>query len=522
MMFKNLLRCVRSDVAMMALLGTVALFPFQSPAAEPVPTTAPASAAADGPVNFDDYFIDKALRIELYQTGDAKTEMVSLRDIYQEPIWPGNPKQLIPPFEAGHYAIKVFDAASNRLIFEKYFDTMFSEYRTTTPALNGITRVFETSPRIPYPKKPVRIIFERRDKKLVLMPIYKLDIDPADYHINQETNNLGDTTFDVQKTGSPHDRVDLAFLAEGYTADDKDKFKSDVERFSKFVFSVEPYKSCKEKFNVYGVFRASPERGVDQPRTHSFKSTALDASYNAFDLDRYLLIPDIHAMHRMAAQVPYDSIIVLVNSNRYGGGSICLDYCVASAQHPTAQRIMTHEFGHSFAALADEYTGDVAYNDAYPAGVEPLEPNITELLDPANIKWKAYLTPGIAIPTPEPRDEARQLQQQLQAATRAAAAQLDAAKSKGESADQIKTITDQGQANIAAAQSKLDQLNARVGAFEGGGYLKKGMYRPQLSCWMGTGPASGFCVVCQQGIRRMIDYYASDPAPTTASGELLR
>ena len=67
---------------------------------------------------------------------------------------------------------------------------------------------------------------------------------------------------------------------------------------------------------------------MDEPRQRVYKKTVLNASFNAFDLDRYMLIEDDHRMHEIAGQVPYDAIIVLVNSKRYGGGSIALDYCV--------------------------------------------------------------------------------------------------------------------------------------------------------------------------------------------------
>jgi hypothetical protein len=476
-------------------------------------TTAPVAVA------FDDYFVNKALRLELYQIGDAREELITLHQVYEESVWPENPRALIPPFEAGHYAIKVYDAASDRLIFAKEFDTMYGEYKTTTPAINGVKRVFQKSVRLPEPKKPVRVTFERRDKKLVLSPEFTTTIDPADYHIIRENVNQGDWTFEVQKTGDPHDRVDIAFVSEGYTEADKDKFKADVEKFTKFCFSVEPYKSAQGRFNIYGVFRASVDRAMDEPRQRAYKSTVLNASYNSFDLDRYLLTEEDHTLHRIAAQVPYDTVVVLVNSARYGGGSICLDYCIASADNATGQHIFVHEFGHSFAALADEYVGTVAYNDMYPAGVEPLEPNITELLDPANIKWKAFLTPGIALPTRDGRAEIQDLQRQLQTVQREVADASAAAKAKGQTDAEIQAIQDQNAARQQELQAKLTQaraysssLGTKVGAFEGAGYLSKGMYRPQLQCWMGNG-GEGFCVVCQAGIRRVIDYYAPAAQP---------
>ena len=178
-----------------------------------------------------------------------------------------------------------------------------------------------------------------------------------------------------------------------------------------FLFTVEPYKSFKDKFNIRGVFRPSPEQGMDEPRQRRYKKTVLNAAFNAFDLDRYMLIEDDHRMHEIAGQVPYDAIIVLVNSKRYGGGSIALDYCVTTVDNPTSPQVFVHELGHSFAYLADEYyQSEVAYNDFYPKGVEPLEPNITALLDPANVKWKDLLSPGIGIPTEYGKDKIEALQ----------------------------------------------------------------------------------------------------------------
>jgi len=155
-----------------------------------------AAVVAPTPVSFDEFFVDKALRLEMYQTGGARDEIVTLHRVCAEPIWPENPRALICPFELGRYAIKVYDAASDRLIYSKGFDTMFAEYRTTKPAIDGTKRVFQTTVRIPEPKKPVKVSFERRDKYNALSPIFSTQIDPADYHIVRESEKLsGDKTF---------------------------------------------------------------------------------------------------------------------------------------------------------------------------------------------------------------------------------------------------------------------------------------------------------------------------------------
>ena len=114
---------------------------------------------------FTEYFTDQALRVDLYQVGDAKDEVVTIDHIYQEEIWPESRAHLIDPFGYGRYAVKLYDVASNQLIYARGFDSMFGEYKTTTPALNGVKRVFKSSVRIPYPKRPFLFVIEMRDKK---------------------------------------------------------------------------------------------------------------------------------------------------------------------------------------------------------------------------------------------------------------------------------------------------------------------------------------------------------------------
>jgi len=471
---------------------------------------------ASAQVPFDDFFLDQALRIDLYQVGDAKEETATIHQIYQEGIWPESKTGLIPSFDYGRYVYKLYDIASNRLIFSRGFDTMFAEYKTTSPALAGVKRVFQRSVRIPLPKRPVLFVVERRDKQHLLHPLFDQVIDPADYHIIRETPGAGDAVIEVQQTGDPHSKVDFVFIAEGYTAGDKDKFKSDLERMTAYLFSVEPYKSLKDRFNIRGVFRPSAEQAMDEPRQRLYKKTILNASFNAFDLDRYMLIEDDHRMHEIAGQVPYDAIIVLVNSKRYGGGSIGLDYCVTTVDHPISPQVFIHELGHSFAYLADEYyQSEVSYSDFYPKGVEPLEPNITALLDPANVKWKDLLAPGIDIPTEYGKEEIEALQADRQKNRQAQAKDIEEATKRGASAKNVKRIEEKYRkadavlaAGIEGVRKKCAELNDKVGVFEGAGYASKGLYRPMVYCIMISSPKGEFCRVCQRAIARMIDFYS--------------
>ncbi len=478
--------------------------------------TAALAALGQAQTVFEADFVDKALRFDLYQVGDAKDELVTLDQIYQEGIWPESRNHLIDPFTYGRYAVKLYDVASNRLIYSRGFDSTYAEYKTTTPALEGVRRVFERSVRVPQPKRPFLFVVEGRDKQHLLHPLISRTVDPSDYHIIREATAAGDFVYEARVTGDPHARVDLVFLAEGYAAEGRDKFKSDVDRMSAYLFSVEPYKSARDRFNVRGVFRPSPERAMDEPRQRAYRKTVFNASFNAFDLDRYMLIEEDHRMHEIAAEVPYDAIIVLVDSQRYGGGSIGFDYCVSTVDNKVSPQVLIHELGHSFAGLADEYyTSEVSYNDFYPKGVEPLEPNITALLDPADVKWKDLLSPGIAVPTEYGKEKIEALQAERAKNRQERARAVEEAKKKGANEAKVKAVESRfGEADKALA-AKIDQvrkayasLEDKVGAFEGAGYSAKGLYRPQIYCIMISSPKGEFCRVCQQAISRMIDYFS--------------
>lgn len=421
-----------------------------------------ASEPAKSLVDFDQYFDKGALRFELYQTGDAKTCTISLHEMFEEPYWADNKNNLIPPFPYGKTRGMFYDVESGELICVRQFDSMFSEYVTTAPALDGVSRVFEITVRCPMPKKPIRFVLENRNSSYEFLPVFERVVDPQDLHIRRESADQKDGIVEVQINGDPQQKVDIVYLSEGYTAAEEGDFREDVHRISEYMFTQRPFEELKDRFNVRGVFRASSESGTDEPAQRRYRSTNLNATFNTFDLDRYLLVEDNHAMHRMAAQVPYDTIIVLVNSKRYGGGGIGLDYCAGTADHQHSALTLLHEFGHSFAYLADEYIGNVVYNDMYPEGIEPVEPNITRETHPERIKWKKFLTPDVELPT----------------------------------------------SLLDGSEAKKRQI---VGAFEGGGYVSKGIFRPEQDCWMGKlDQEEGYCAVCADAVRRMIFAHAPD------------
>ncbi|MEJ2277229.1 MAG: M64 family metallopeptidase, partial [Candidatus Lokiarchaeota archaeon] len=155
-----------------------------------------------------------------------------------------------------------------------------------------------------------------------------------------------------------------------------------------FNLVISRISSLPDKFNIWGVEAPSSEEGTDIPAEGIWRKTLLNTTFYTFDLERYLMTPDYKSVRDLAANAPYDQIYILVNSNKYGGGAIYNYYSVCVSGNIFSDYVFSHEFGHGFSFLADEYyTSDVAYNDFYPLDVEPLEPNITTLVD-FDKKWK--------------------------------------------------------------------------------------------------------------------------------------
>ncbi len=472
---------------------------------------------ASDPVEFTRFFEDRTLRIDYYHIGDAVTEIFTIDQIYQQVRWAGNPRQLIDEFNNGRYYYKLYDLTTNRLIYSKGFDSYFSEYQTTTPAHQQVKRTYHETALTPYPKRPVLFVIEKRNRQKVLQLVFKKEIDPGDYHIIKEGAGRGDKILKIRDNGDPHQKVDLAIIGEGYTQRERRKFKQDLNKYTDMLFSIEPFQSYQDHFNVYGIFSPSMESGVDRPTHGVYKNTVLNASFNALDTPRYLLTEDNRTLQDIAAQVPSDVICIMANENRYGGGGIYNFFSIFTAGDVKwNEYVFIHEFGHSFAGLADEYySSQVAYNDFYPQGVEPTEPNITALLDPELLKWRDLVTPGLEIPTPWGKSEYDSLSQtvgHLRAEKQKRTRQLVLQHVKTDSIEQIEEEFDN---RIAAARQKTKRfvsqhpLKGKIGAFEGAGYRSEGLFRPTLNSIMNqfTGEDRHFYTVNEQAIIHIIKHY---------------
>lgn len=467
-------------------------------------------------IQFDEYFTNKTMRIDYFHIGDASSEQVLIDRIYSYGVWAGSIINLVDELNYGAYYCKIYSADLEELIYSKGFDSYFKEYQLSSSAMDGIVKTFHETAIVPMPKKKIIFALDKRDKKGELVEVYRTVIDPSDINILVDEGNDPDVVVTQSlSNGEPHKKADIAILAEGYTESESDKFVADLYRFTEVFFSSEPLSSYKDRFNIYGVFKPSAESGADEPRAGVYKNTSVNSTFNSMGSERYLLTEDNKSLRDIASHVPYDAIYIMVNHSRYGGGGIYNFYCTFTSDNIFSEYLMVHEFGHSFFGLADEYyTSSTAYNDFYSSDYEPSEPNITAMQNPEKIKWKHLLSEGIELPTPWEKEEYdktdfawQKERERLNNVTydlqRNSAPQEAIEKSRIDydikSSDREKEVQDY------LGRSKYF---GEVGAFEGAGYVPKGLYRPSINCIMFS-RTNFFCPVCQEAMTGIIKWYSN-------------
>ncbi len=472
-----------------------------------------ASAALADPV-FSHHFHDETMRIDYFHTGNSEEEIISLDQVWRQGTWAGSRTHLIDNLDLGRYYTKIYDADSGELLYSKGFDSYYGEWKTTGLAAEGIRRTYHESALIPFPRRTVEFALEVRQKDMTLKEIYRVSIDPDWHMIREDALDEDVIVMKAAYHGNPHGCVDIAILGDGYTADEEGKFRDDVQRAADLMLSYEPYKSMADKFNIWGVLKPSQESGCDEPSRGVHRNTSLGSTFDSLGSERYLLTEDNRAIRDVAANAPYDVLYIMVNHERYGGGGIYNLFCTFTSNNQWSPFVFLHEFGHSFAGLADEYySSSTAYNDFYPAGTEPHERNITALLDPENPKWKNLITPGAELPTPWRKAEYDAMDAEYNKGRAEQNKRIADLMKGGGSEEEIEAAKAAGEAWSKSHQAKVDEwfkgseFFGQVGAFEGAGYVSRGMYRSQLDCIMFTKGLKKFCAACSAGIREVTERY---------------
>ncbi|MCK9422944.1 MAG: IgA Peptidase M64 [Bacteroidales bacterium] len=489
---------MRPSIIFFYLLIFVPAFSFSQNHSKPVrkPNVSVNPITGDN-IFFDKYFVDKTMRLDYYHSGTSKEEHFSIDQVVNDGIWAGSKTVLTDKLEFGPYLFEITDKVSGAVLYTRGFANVFGEWQTTPEADAG-WGTFHESLRFPWPKNPVMVNLRKRDADNKFQMIWNAVIDPASRLVNPAPLPKTHKVDVIYEKGPASQKVDLVILGDGYSKSEMEKFRKDAKRMSDVLLSKEPFKSRAGDINIRAIETPGETSGVNKPHPGVFKRTPLSVHYGSFDSERYALTYDNRTVRDVASEVPYDFMVILINERTYGGGGIYNLYTTVSVDNKFADYIMVHELGHHMGALADEYyTSAVAY-EIPEIKMEPWEPNVTALLDPANLKWKMLVDQGTPIPTPWEKNAFDQFGYKIQKERDS----LRAARVP-ETVMEDLFMRQYRQEDIFFSTEKYRN---KVGAFEGANYTPRGMYRPELDCIMYTRHMK-FCKVCSQALENVMDQY---------------
>ena len=387
---------------------------------------------------FEDYFEDRTLRLDYTFCGDKNHQQIYVDELTALPRWFGRHQRLAELPLKGNGQITVRSKTDGKVIYRHSFSSLFQEWLSTTESKHT-QKPFENVFLIPYPKQPVVITVELRDYHDSIFAMMTHTVDPTDILIRKAGERLVTPYVTLQQAADTTQCIHVAYVAEGYQQDEMNIFLDDCRMAMESLFSHEPFRQMQDRFNMVAVMSPSDESGTSWPAKGIWKKTVLGSHFDTFYSDRYLTTLHLKKLHDVLAGTPYEHIIILVNTDHYGGGGIFNSYNLTYAHGPQFRPVVVHEFGHSFGGLGDEYPYG---NDdpIYFPDTEPWEPNLTTKCD-FNGKWEDLVKEG------------------------------------------------------------------KAGLIEGGGYLSKGVWRGFENCRMRTNEEPEFCLVCQQALIRLIDFY---------------
>ena len=405
--------------------------------------------------DFDKYFTDATLRIDYVFTGNVHRQEISVDELHTMPHWWGKRQRLSDVPLRGNGQIIVRDHHTDEVIYRNSFSTLFQEWLSYDEA-QTTRRSFQNVFLTPMPKDTADITIELYDNRQQTMVAFTHTVIPSDILIRKSGYRHVTPYETLQQAADTTRCIHIAYVAEGYQESEMGTFLHDAREAMEALFAHEPFKSLRNRFHIVAVKSPSVDSGTSTPRLGIWRNTVLHSHFDTFYSDRYLTTLNLKDLHDCLAGTPYEHIIVLVNTDEYGGGGILNSYNLSMTHHRLFKPVVVHEFGHSFAGLGDEYAYEQEQIPMYPHDVEPWEPNLTTLVDFAS-KWQDMVAKKTPIPTPE--------------------------------------------------STKQKDIERRVGVFEGAGYSLKGVYRGCQDCRMRTNENPVFCPVCDRAIRRVIEFY---------------
>lgn len=404
--------------------------------------------------DFGKFFSDSTLRVDYILSGNVKGQSIAVEGMSRMPGWYGKRQNLTSYPIHGAATIDMRLASTGKLIYSHTFSTLFQEWLDLDDAKLS-PKAFECVELLPMPRDSVVVTVNLYNHRQQATATIEHKVYPTDVTIVHKGEKNVPQYVVLNEPSRADKAINIAFVAEGYTQEQMDDYLADCNKGVKGLFDFEPYKHLRDRFRVIAVLTPSQDCGPSIPSEGVWHNTAMGSSFDTFGMDRYLTTLRIKQMHDAIAGTPYEHIIVMVNTDRYGGGGIYNTLNLLMTKHKLFIEVLVHEFGHSFAGLADEYAYEGEEPNDFPLDVEPWSPNITTLTDFGS-KWKDLMPSGKAI---------------------------------------ISTVDDK------------NYDTSTIGLYEGAGCVLKGVYRPTPNCMMKTLKIPIFCPVCSRAIEGVIDFY---------------
>lgn len=344
--------------------------------------------------NYQEWFCDSTLRLDYSFAGNSNEKNIYVDQRSVMPQWHGRRHNLDKLPIQGDGQITVKDSASQSVIYRHSFCTLFQEW-TDTDEAKSTSRSFENVFLVPFPKQTVEVSVTLLDKHGDTTAVLSHYVNPKDILINRKGFNRITEHEVISKAGSDvKNPINIVIVAEGYTAAEMELFMNDCRTATESLLAHQPFSTLRDRFEIIAVKSVSEDSGTSTPRLDDWRNTMLGSHFSTFYSDRYLTTLNLKRLHDVLAGIPYEHIIILVNTSEYGGGGIYNSYTLSYTKGKWFKPVVVHEFGHSFAGLADEY--EYGYGDPiYFADHEPWEQNITTKHD-FKSKWQDLYDRGEA------------------------------------------------------------------------------------------------------------------------------
>lgn len=190
-----------------------------------------------------------------------------------------------------------------------------------------------------------------------------------------ELEEASDELFTIVQSGSSANRIDLVFMGDGYTRNERQKFIDDINRMVTDMFVGDTFASYLPVFNVYAVFRASNVSGIG--RNDRARDTAYGL-YRAGNTLRAIYPTNTSALRASCRAAPgCDYPVVIANDPEYGG--LGGEFAISTSSVTSGTVVLRHELGHNFGRVGEEYDGGGYFGANNSSSV-------------SSLKWKHWST----------------------------------------------------------------------------------------------------------------------------------